>query len=372
MERSEVLQKYIIVTPSFSEIPFDQNHLGPFVEELTQWALIFDHQDGIKTAPNPKYIRNTLFMKPTWTCHVLEHASHTFSVVIFSAEGHVEKALRNKHFFADKYVVRNLRTEDNATTTPTPVQPDPNVTSKHNISEEAEIQWYLKAYFLELAEEKDQKLIEHLNSADLSEPVPDSLLSHLGPIPGEKKKARKRGGKGKARADGERMTSASTTTYAPDTNPEVPSSSATLPSPPPPTSNAIAGLTSSKRLRSPSPDQTETASVLNTEDEKHSALMAVLNDALGDVLQVALACKPLLQEIAQADNAVHQEAQEQGYSLLPELQLPGVDKSIITQLKDIHRLRCAVPVPLDSRVVSHDLKMRASVYKALTRILELE
>ncbi|KAG8912819.1 hypothetical protein FRC01_004878, partial [Tulasnella sp. 417] len=154
MTQNQTLQKYTVVTPALQHYRIDGSDLVGSIQRLTPWTLVFEHRKKAKRPVQPKYVRNLMSFDSSTVLYVISHPSGQFSILFMTSESDMNTILNHPDHFAPKYSVRRIQR---------PEEPVPERTFSPNtkISELADVQCYLKAYFQRIydarVEEKARK-----------------------------------------------------------------------------------------------------------------------------------------------------------------------------------------------------------------------
>ncbi|KAG8945203.1 hypothetical protein FRC04_001109 [Tulasnella sp. 424] len=372
MSQNETLQKYTVVTRLFKDYPIDCHDLVGSVCRLTPWALIFEHH-GTTSPPALKEIKGIAKLNTKTKIHVIAHSSRDFSIVLFRTQNNLNKVFSRANDFAPQYTARLIQKDEETA-------PERKFSASPKISELADLQCYLKAFFYKACNDEVDKLARERRMWREG-PVPPA--DSPDPTAGKDKSSKSRRLRRKdhehdaierarrsfqaALRDGRGPLSNGFIPPLPVPNPPRPSNTRKRfrsPSPPPPPSNrprtSIAPSFTYKQVI----EQLPTAIF-------GRLLLQLANTAFRDALQVVLSGMPLLKELSnveRTEEASPSGSPSQGHRtrLVPGVAL--LEPGIADQYEDAICLHRAIDDPSDPRLVAYDTQVQDAITQALERI----
>ncbi|KAG8938164.1 hypothetical protein FRC04_009321 [Tulasnella sp. 424] len=379
---SETLQKYTAVSRQrLKDYPIDCHDLVGSVRRLTPWTLVFEHNKP-PLSPTPSYIKDTVALDKGSSFFVITHSSGEFSMLIMDTETNYNKVLSRAGAFTPQYTIRPIQQDEEPA-------PEKTFSSSPKISELADLQCYLKAYFYKICDDKIDELARERRM--WREKGPGAFPASDSPNPkADKNKKRKprrlkkknqdpnnetqdrHGRRGTGHRDHPRGFEGSQS-LLPDGSPLSPYGH-----------KQSRRSETRKRIRSQSPPPRHDVNTSISHSFVHNpapgqlsgrSLLGLANIAFGDALQVVLSRMPLLEELSNVEP--NEETSPPGSSLQGDIDwiipdLASLDRGIAVQLNHALHLRQTVEDPSDPRLAAYDSEVEAAFAQALERIRRAE
>ncbi|KAG8901379.1 hypothetical protein FRC00_007512 [Tulasnella sp. 408] len=364
MAQNQTLQNFIPISQSLKQIKIDCHNLVRTVRRVTKWTLVLEHH-GTSNPPAPKDIRNALNagLNEAEMDQIIAHASR----------------------FAPQYTIRRIQQEE---------EPSPKQTfaSSSKVSEIADLQCFLKAYFYKICDErvedkarrqriKEEKKTKTREFPDWQAPATSKKkASHM--EPGE-------GGKVTKPGDSNQHPPATGSGHSSRT---IPSSIMFLPrpllrprpsQPPPPTAGRRRNRSESPQPSAPpphlgAPSSNQISNGNSSQPQStisgHAARQMAI-EIYQEVVDAAVSGVPLMLELlgsSEEEQVTPATSSSRGTAHPIVRGLEYLDAGMAAQLEHAIRLRRLIVDPTEPRLALYDEQVRAAVDRARERRLKVQ